>query len=207
MSISNGSGSPGPFKPGQSSIDSGMLNKMWASMNGNKPGIMGSGLLARMTPGGTLIDPAPVRRVGAPRDPFVVYPEVDSTGNMKFKVVPGTINNVMPVIDGKTLDDPQVGSLATPTEEGENFMIVVKCMGEKNKRFPKDKPEVKIVTATEAQTDTDEYGYFAIASLYKNTATGGKVTWHLGQLVKSSVWAERRKFTEPNTAFYYFTRV
>lgn len=207
MAISNGSGSPGPFKPGQSSIDSGMLNQMWASMNANRPGIFGSGLLARKTPGGTLIDPPSVRRVGAPRDPFVVYPEVDSNGNTKFRVMPGTINNVMPVIDNKPLNDPKVGALSAPTEDDSYFMVVVKCMGEKNKRFPKDKPEVKIVTATEAQNDTDEYGYLALASLYKQTSTEGKVSWYLSQLVKNSVWGDRRKLTEPDTAFYYFSRV
>ena len=128
---------------------------------------------------------------------------------MKFKVMPGTINNVMPVINDKPLDDPKVEGVAAPTETGPYFFVVVKCKGEKNKRFPLDKPEVKIVTATEAQNDTDEHGYLALASLYKQASSspGGKASWILNQLVKGSVWAERRKFTEPNTAFYYFSRV
>jgi hypothetical protein len=86
-------------------------------------------------------------------------------------------------------------------------MVVAKCKGEKGKRFPTDDPEILIVPIAEASQDTDAHGFLALASLNKSTNSEEKVSWSVNQLVQGSVWAERRKLTEPNTAFYYFSRV
>jgi hypothetical protein len=204
MGISNGSGSPGPFKPGQKSIDSGMLNQMWSSMKSNQPGIHGSGLLARKTPGGTLIDPVPgLRKQPISLPPFWVT--LSSDGKITFK--PGMVSNIVPLINGKPIDEIPAPTLSLPTGAQKNYMVVVKCYGEKNKRFPKDNTEILIVTSSEANKDTDDYGYLAIASLTKIVSSDEKVSWAVNQLVQGSVWAERRKLTEPNSAFYYFSRV
>jgi hypothetical protein len=91
-------------------------------------------------------------------------------------------------------------------------MVVIKCTGAKNQRFP-IQATVEVVTATEATQDTDGYGYLAIAYLTKTTTPSAvegdapSVSWTVSQLVSGSVWAERRKLTEPNTAFYYFSKV
>ena len=202
MAISNGSGSPGPFKPGQKAIDSGMLNQMWASIKSNQPGIHGSGLLARKTPGGTLIDPSQGRRQVVILPPFWV-----SLDSGKIKVKPGAVNNIVPKINGTKIDATPAPSLSLPTGSQSNYMVVVKCLGEKAKRFPKDELEVMIVTDTEASKDTDGYGYLALASLSKFTNSEEQVIWTVHQLVQGSVWADRRKLTEADTAFYYFSRV
>lgn len=203
MSISNGSGYPGPFKPGQKSIDSGMLNRMWGSMRSNEPGIHHSGLLARKTPGGTLIDPS----TGGRRQPLILPPFwVSFEKDNKLSVKPGTVNNIMPTINGKALDEVPAPKLDMPTGSSSEFMVVVKCTGEKFKRFPLD-ATIEVVTSTMARNDTDAYGYLAIASLRKITSGTESVRWELNQLVSASVWADRRKLTEPQTAFYYFSRV
>jgi hypothetical protein len=203
MAISNGSGSPGPFKSGQKSIDSGMLNQMWNSMKANQPGIHGSGLLARKTPGGTLIDPASGRRQPILFPPFWVTVSTDG----KISVKPGAINNLVPKMSGKKLDEIPAPTLSLPTGAQKNYMVVAKCKGEKNKRFPTEDPEILIIPDTQASQDTDAHGFLALASLTKFTNSEEKVTWFVHQLVQGSVWAERRKLTEPNSAFYYFSRV
>lgn len=201
MAISNGSGTPGPFKPGMKAIDSGMLNQMWNSMKSNQPGIHGSGLLARKTPGGTLIDPTPSRRQPIMLPPFGVSIEGD-----KIKVKAGSVNNVVPTMGGKKLDEDPAPTLSLPSGASTNYMVVVKCTGEKNKRFPVT-ATVEVIIDTQATQDTDAHGYLALASLTKIVSSDEKVSWRLNQLVGGSVWAERRKLTEPNTAFYYFSRV
>lgn len=201
MAISNGSGTPGPFKPGMKAIDSGMLNQMWNSMKSNQPGIHGSGLLARKTPGGTLIDPTPSRRQPIVLPPFGVSIEGD-----KIKVKAGSVNNVVPTMGGKKLDEDPAPTLSLPSGASTNYMVVVKCTGEKNKRFPVT-ATVEVIIDTQATQDTDAHGYLALASLTKIVSSDEKVSWRLNQLVGGSVWAERRKLTEPNTAFYYFSRV
>ena len=201
MAISNGSGTPGPFKPGMKAIDSGMLNQMWNSMRANQPGIHGSGLLARKTPGGTLIDPTQPRRQPIVLPPFGVSIEGD-----KIKVKAGSVNNVVPTMGGKKLDEDPAPTLSLPSGSSNNYMVVVKCTGEKNKRFPIE-AIVEVIIDTQATQDTDAHGYLALASLTKIVSSGEKVSWRLNQLIGGSVWAERRKLTEPNSAFYYFSRV
>lgn len=201
MAISNGSGTPGPFKPGMKAIDSGMLNQMWNSMKSNQPGIHGSGLLARKTPGGTLIDPTQPRRLPIVLPPFGVSIEGD-----KIRVKAGAVNNVVPTMNGKKLDEDPAPTLSLPSGASKNYMVVVKCTGEKNKRFPVQ-AVVEVIIDTQATQDSDGHGYLALASLTKIVDSEEKVSWRLNQLIGGSVWAERRKLTEPNTAFYYFSRV
>jgi hypothetical protein len=201
MAISNGSGTPGPFKPGMKAIDSGMLNQMWNSMRSNQPGIHGSGLLARKTPGGTLIDPTQPRRQPIVLPPFGVSIEGD-----KIKVKAGSVNNVVPTMGGKKLDEDPAPTLNLPSGSSKNYMVVVKCTGEKNKRFP-IQATVEVIIDSQATQDTDAHGYLALASLTKIVSSEEKVSWRLNQLIGGSVWAERRKLTEPNSAFYYFSRV
>jgi len=127
----------------------------------------------------------------------------------KIRVRPGTVNNVMPTANGTKLDAATPPLVNLPTGGGNDYMVVIKCMGEKAKRFPTS-ATVEIVTYSEAQNDTNEYGYLAIASLTKNTVTiqgQEQVFWTITQLVSGSVWGERRKLTSPATAFYYFSRV
>jgi hypothetical protein len=202
MAISNGSGTPGPFKPGMKAIDSGMLNQMWNSMRSNQPGIHGSGLLARKTPGGTLIDPSQGRR-----QPVILPPFWVSISGDKIEVKTGSVNNVIPSINGKKLNEDPAPKLNLPSGSSKNYLVVVKCTGEKNKRFPIDATIETIIDSNAASADTDGYGYLALASLTKITDSEEKVSWRVDQLVQGSVWAERRKLTEPNTAFYYFSRV
>jgi hypothetical protein len=172
-------------------------------MKANQPGIHGSGLLARKTPGGTLIDPSSGNRQPVILPPFWVSISSDN----KISVKPGSINNLVPTMNGKKLDANPPPSMSVPTGSQSEYMVVAKCKGEKAKRFPTEDPEILIVPSSEASQDTDGHGFLALASLNKITSSEEKVTWQVNQLIGGSVWAERRKLTEPNTAFYYFSRI
>jgi len=138
----------------------------------------------------------------APLPPLTVYEDLNEGGQSVLKVTPGTVNNVV----------PSPLQVSFPSGSGSSFMVVIKCTGAKNQRFP-IQATVEVVTATEATQDTDGYGYLAIAYLTKTTTPSAvegdapSVSWTVSQLVSGSVWAERRKLTEPNTAFYYFSKV
>jgi hypothetical protein len=140
--------------------------------------------------------------IPAPLPPLTVYEDLNQAGQSVLKVTPGTVNNVVP-------SPLEVGF---PSGSGNEHMVVIKCTGEKNQRFP-IQATVQVVTATEATQDTDNYGYLAIALLTKTTTPSAvegappSVSWSITPLVSGSVWAERRKLTAPNTAFYYFSRV
>lgn len=138
----------------------------------------------------------------APLPPLTVYEDLNEAGQGVLKVTPGTVNNVV----------PSPLQVSFPSGSGSSFMVVIKCTGAKNQRFP-IQATVEVVTETEAQNDTDGYGYLAIASLSKTTTPSSVegaqpiISWNVNQLVSGSVWAERRKLTEPDTAFYYFSKV
>jgi hypothetical protein len=140
--------------------------------------------------------------IPAPVPPLTVYEDVNASGQGVLKVTPGTVNNVL----------PSPLQINFPSGSESSFMVVIKCTGAKNQRFP-IQATVEVVTASEATQDTDGYGYLAIASLTKTTTPSivegapPVISWTVSQLVSGSVWAERRKLTEPNTAFYYFSKV
>jgi hypothetical protein len=140
--------------------------------------------------------------IPAPLPPLTVYEDVNQSGQGVLKVTPGTVNNVV----------PSPLEVSFPSGSGNEHMVVIKCTGEKNQRFP-IQATVEVVTATEATQDTDGYGYLAIALLTKTTTPSTVqgappvIGWTVTPLVSGSVWAERRKLTAPNTAFYYFSRV
>lgn len=63
-----------------------------------------------------------------------------------------------------------------------------------------------ITSASGTISDTDGYGHILIASV-EVTEEGGIKRYVVNQMVKGSLWSERHKFTEPNTAMYYFYRL
>lgn len=139
--------------------------------------------------------------------PFFVYTaEGDQEGSIIYKVIPGTVNNVIPLIDGVPLNNPNVYGVSEPTSSG-SFFVAIKCYADPAPaRFPKTNSEIVIVTDVEILNDTDGYGYIALASLVLGP-TGPTRSRVLNQLVSGSLWAERHKYTEPGTASYFFYRV
>jgi hypothetical protein len=112
--------------------------------------------------------------------PFTVYRTAES-GN--WKVQSGTLNDTVP----DNIDDEIVSS------SGMVYLQISNTDG----AYPGD--TLTIETAASTPADTDEYGYITLAEITSATT--------VNQFVSGSLWSERHKFTEPNTASYYFYRV
>jgi hypothetical protein len=128
--------------------------------------------------------------------PFkVIFTGVDSSGEEpvnKFIVIPGTVNNVIPnnindeftavTVEQKIyLKVPIDDTVDPPVYPGAPYVEIVNT--------PSDEPFV----------DTDTEGYLLLATM----GSDGTIT----QFVQGSVWSERHKYTEPDTATYYYYRV
>ena len=116
----------------------------------------------------------------------------------------GTVNNVIPLINGIIMTNPAYTPILLPTSDGD-YQIVIKCKADPPPAgFPRIDTEIKVETYP--TTDTDDYGFIALANIRIETISGNK-TITVNQLVSGSLWAERHKYTQPDTAWYYFYRV
>jgi hypothetical protein len=135
--------------------------------------------------------------------PFTVYLTKDEDADA-VGVTVGTVNNVIPLINGTLMTNPTYTPILLPTSAGD-YQIVIKCKADPPPAsFPKLDTEIKYETYP--TTDTDDYGFIAIANV-RIEIVDSKKTITLSQLVSGSLWAERHKYTEPDTAWYYFYRV
>ena len=126
-------------------------------------------------------------------------------GDNIIKVVPGMVNSVIPYINGTLMTDPTYTPLTVPSSAG-TYVVAIKCNADPPPAyFPKDDSE--IVIEEYPTTDTDTEGYIALAILTVDAAAGGGFSVTVNQSVAGSLWAERHKYTEPDTAWYYFYRV
>lgn len=124
--------------------------------------------------------------------PFkVVFDVIQNAGEedeqATFHVVPGTINNIVPsnIADPISCTEDKYVYLAAYTDVGESdeYLIVVQILVDVEPNKP----------------NTDDYGYLKLAKI----SPDGTVT----QYVSGSVWSERHKYTEPDSATYYYYRV
>ncbi len=134
--------------------------------------------------------------------PFAVYLDTVE-GVTVIRVVPGTVNNVIPYING-TLMTANYTPLSAPTTAG-TYVVTIKCKADPPPAsFPRLDSEIKIESYP--TTDTDTEGYISLATVTV-TVTSGVPSYAINQLVSGSLWAERHKYTQPDTAWYYFYRV
>jgi hypothetical protein len=134
--------------------------------------------------------------------PFTVYltksEDADAVG-----VTVGTVNNVIPYINGVLMTDPTYPPILLPTGDG-LYQIVVKCKADPSPAsFPKLDSEIKVETYP--TTNTDDYGFIALANIIITTVDGKKQIT-VNQLVGGSQWGDRLKCGS-NTAEYFFSMV
>jgi hypothetical protein len=141
-------------------------------------------------------------------------------GDGSFWMYPGTVNSLIPCIG-----DPGIENLLTfkgtpkPYETysfnsaGDCYIYLQCAIGSGT---PPQWPEVDptnvnyptIYAFDSPQTDDDTYGFILLALAQKDpasTATNPPVTFT--QFVFNSLWTERHKYSQPNSALYYFYRV
>jgi hypothetical protein len=128
--------------------------------------------------------------------PFqVIFTGVDSGGEEpvnKFKVISGTVNNVIP----NNIDD-EFSSFTV----AQNIYLKVPIDDTVTPALYPSTTDVEIVNSDSSSpfVDTDTEGYLLLATM----ASDGTIT----QFVQGSVWSERHKYTEPDSATYYYYRV
>ena len=128
--------------------------------------------------------------------PFqVIFTGVDSSGEEpvnKFKVISGTVNNVIP----NNIEDE-----FTAFTVAQNIYLKVPIDDSVDPAIYPSTTTVEIVNSDSSSpfVDTDTEGYLLLATM----ASDGTIT----QFVQGSVWSERHKYTEPNSATYFYYRV
>lgn len=140
---------------------------------------------------------------GTPSQPFQVICYKDGS-DYKVKVVPGMVNSVIPYINGTLMTDPTYTPLTVPSSAG-TYVVAIMCNADPAPAyFPKSDSE--IVIETYPTTDTDTEGYIGLAIITLTSTASGLVAT-VNQSVAGSLWAERHKYTEPDSASYFFYRV
>lgn len=173
-------------------------------MYANKP-MLGPGVGYTFTNGtggmSLVIDdvaPAPAAR------PFTVT-KGKLAGDNIVKIVPGMVNGVIPYINGDLMTDPALTPLVVPAVVG-LYVVTIQCNADPAPAsFPKSDSE--IVIEPYPTTDTDSEGFIALAILTVTAPPSGGFNVAVNQSVSGSLWAERHKYTEPDSASYFFYRV
>lgn len=184
-------------------ITASALNKVGVGLDMNRA-MMSQGVQFTNSAGGVAFNtPQEAVDIGTIQPPFFVY-LVKEEGADAVRVTVGTVNNVIPYINGTLMSNPTYTPILLPTSDGD-YQIVIKCKADPAPAsFPKLDSEIKVETYP--TVDTDSEGYIALANIHIVTVSGNK-TITVNQLVSGSLWAERHKYTEPGTASYFFYRV
>ena len=211
----NGSGSQfltTRFKSGDP-ISAKQLNILAAAVQTALPmPYIGEGNQVAYTGGGSLILGNASTTVQNIVEPFTVSVyTVDS--EYRFTVTPGTINGLVPCIGGGTgasnlltAYSPQPYGVLNFDVDG-NCWVYLKAgpnpLGAKqwpNNDFTKV-TYPNVIGFNAIQTDSDSYGHILVALVNKNPSTSA-IT--ISNLLQTSVWSQRNKYTIPDSSIYYF---
>lgn len=182
-------------------ISSRALNRMAAGIDKNRM-MFSQGIEFQSSIGGVGLSTTQDVNLNTYTTPFQVY-LTESEGAAAVGVITGMVNNVIPLINGVIMTGAYT-PLLLPTTAGD-YVVTIKCKADPAPAFfPKSDTEIKIESYP--TTDTDSEGYISLAFVTV-TVTGGVPSYAINQLVSGSLWAERHKYTEPDTATYFFYRV
>lgn len=195
---SSGYGSFGEGQP----LSARALNRMAVGIDKAQT-MFSQGVEFQISNGGVAYSTSSDAVISTPMAPFTVF-RTQSEGAEALGVAVGTVNNVIPLINGMIMTNPAYPPLLLPTSAGD-YVVTIKCKADPPPAgFPKLDSEIKIESYP--TTDTDTEGYISLATVTV-TVTGGVPSYAINQLVSGSLWAERHKYTQPDTAWYYFYRV
>lgn len=183
-------------------ISSRALNRMAAGIDKSRM-MFSQGIEFQSSIGGVGLSTTQDVNFNTYTTPFQVF-LTESEGAAAVGVVPGAVNNVIPLINGVIMTNPAYPPILLPTSAGD-YVVTIKCKADPAPAFfPKSDSEIKIESYP--TTDTDTEGYISLAFVTV-TVTGGVPAYAINQLVSGSLWAERHKYTEPDSASYFFYRV
>ena len=190
----------GSFGEGQQ-LSARALNRMAVGIDKAQT-MFSQGIEYQTSNGGVAYNTTQEVNLNTSTTPFQVF-LTESEGAASIGVVVGSVNNVIPLING-TIMTGNYTPILLPTSAG-NYVVTIKCKADPAPAFfPKSDSEIKIESYP--TTDTDSEGYISLAFVTV-TVTGGVPSYAINQLVSGSLWAERHKYTEPDSASYFFYRV
>lgn len=149
-------------------------------------------------------------------DPFKVINLGLIDGVYKFKVIPGTVNSIIPQLGITASAARRLDAVPTPTETW-NFdtttnqsyiYLKVSCDTSADpQKYPVDDQSdslyPRVVSTIVEQANDEDSGYVLLASAYKDPTTNA-IT--VTQYVFSSIWSERHQYENPELTYYYFWR-
>jgi len=160
-------------------------------MGGINPGV---GYTYESNKGGVSLNILPGR--GAPLHPFYVS-LLKVSGAWHFKVVPGTINSLVPFLETSPLDSNPAPTKSLGSASG---YVYIECKYTSGQSFPVP-ADLKVMYDTTVPTDTDTMAHVNLAYIDFSGTTPKKTA----QYVSTSLWGERLKCGS-NPAEYFFCR-
>jgi len=183
-------------------ISASALNRMGAGIDRNRT-MFSQGIEFQSSIGGVGFSTTQEVNFNTFTTPFQVF-LTESEGAPAVGVIVGSVNNVIPYINGTIMTNPAYPPILLPISAGD-YVVTIKCKADPAPAFfPRLDSEIKIESYP--TTDTDTEGYISLATVTV-TVTSGVPSYAINQLVSGSLWAERHKYTEPDTASYFFYRV
>lgn len=156
-------------------------------------------------------------------DAPTVFPwQLTDNGDDTFSVYPSTINSLIPCIGNigsqnllTSRSDPSPRAAYAWNAEGECYIYLkagpqmdgLLAIWPSSDFTTTQYPTIKGYNAK--QNDSDSFGHILIAMAQKdkNAPTTPPPPVTFIQFISNPVWSERHKFSQPNSAFYYFYRV
>ena len=180
---------------------------------------IGEGPSVSFTPGGAII----TQDVNSPLQPVIDYPfritayVTQGEDPDYFQCTPGTLNSLCPGYGGDNgtslteLPRPEIPlNFDTTSDGGVSYIYLFAGPNDANSyTFPDNNfygnnyPDVHSYSTI--QTDDDDNSYVLLAKITR-VVDNGVASAVVDQYVQSSLWGERRKYSEPDTAIYYFWR-
>lgn len=211
----NSSAVQGSFGSGQP-IMASELNKLGAAASGAQTMMSNDITFFAGTTGTCYGLPQQVVQV-VPLDPWTVYDNGDGT----FSVVPSTINGLIPCVGGT--GSPSKLCTATPApktpfdwsaadEQGYKscyiYLQASPAAGSGGRIWPSSDFETVEYPTVFGYPDTmdsdDDTGYLLIALAKQKT---GETSVSLTQFLRNPIWSERHKYSQPDSAYYFYYRV
>lgn len=141
-------------------------------------------------------------------------------GDGTFSIWPGTLNSLIPCVGNYGSAAQLATARPAPktdyvwSEEGECFIYLQAgpAPGSGGRIWPSSDfttEEYPTIYGFDArQDDSDDYGYILIALAQKDPeSTADFPPVKFTQFIFNSLWSERHKYSQPDSAYYYFYRV
>jgi hypothetical protein len=168
-------------------------------------------------------DPFPPATNSSPDHPFKVKVVAVVSGAIRFQVITGTLNNLVPEMDDviggveKLLDSTASGVPTPPTNvltfntSTKESWVYLRAGPEAASPYAFPDPSIsntpypKVISSDVELTDTDTNGYVLIAKVDVDNVSAPTV-WTVHQYVTGSLWGDRIK-VNGMTAKYYYARI